>query len=225
MKKLSLLLITLCSFTACSNNDEVAVPLKPVVEAPAVIPNEVNHVTTDEVAEVYPVATISIKDYGDVVADLYYDVAPNTVSNFIELANNGFYDGLTFHRVINNFMLQGGDPQGTGTGGAGYNIKGEFSANGVPNNLKHTTGVLSMARAFDPNSASSQFFIMSADAPHLDGEYAAFGKVTSGLDIIDQIESVKTNGQDKPLTDVVIEKITVDKKGMKLPTVEKIIVQ
>ena len=162
-----------------------------------------------------PTATIKIKDYGTVIAELYPDKAPNTVNNFISLANSGFYDGLTFHRIIKGFMIQGGCPEGNGTGGPGYSIKGEFTKNGYEyNNLAHTEGVLSMARANDPDSAGSQFFIMADEATHLNGQYAAFGKVTEGLDIIKTINSVKTDSNDKPLTDVIIEEIRVDTKGI-----------
>lgn len=146
---------------------------------------------------------------GEIKLELYPDIAPVTTKNFIELVNKGFYDGLIFHRVIKNFMIQGGCPLGTGTGGPGYNIVGEFSSNGHKNDLKHTRGVISMARAFDPNSAGSQFFIMHQDSPHLDGQYAAFGKVISGMEIVDQIANVKTNHSDKPLENIVIKKMTV----------------
>ena len=138
--------------------------------------------------------------------ELYPDIAPITVKNFEKLVSEGFYDGLTFHRVIPGFMIQGGDPLGNGMGGAKENIKGEFRANGVNNTLKHTRGVISMARAFDPNSASSQFFIMHADAPHLDGQYAAFGKVTSGLEAVDEIASIPTDYNDRPKIAVRIKK-------------------
>ena len=163
-----------------------------------------------EAPEELPIATIKIKDYGTVVAELYPDKAPNTVNNFISLANSGFYDGLTFHRIIKGFMIQGGCPEGTGTGGPGYSIKGEFTKNGYEyNNLAHTEGVLSMARANDPDSAGSQFFIMLDDAPHLDGHYAAFGRVTSGMDVAHDIEVAGTsNGP------VVIESMTVNTFGI-----------
>ena len=146
-----------------------------------------------------------IKDFGEIEAELYKDVAPITVDNFVKLVNKGFYNGLTFHRVIRGFMIQGGCPIGNGTGGPGYTIKGEFAANGVRNPLKHEAGVLSMARAMDPNSAGSQFFIMHEDAPHLDGQYAAFGKVTKGMDVVNKIACVATDFRDKPLKPVVIE--------------------
>ena len=154
-------------------------------------------------------------------AELYPDVAPNTVNNFISLINTGFYDGVIFHRVIPGFMIQGGDPEGTGMGGPGYSIKGEFSQNGFENNLAHTRGVLSMARAMNPNSAGSQFFIMHADAPHLDGAYAAFGMVTDGLSVVDKIANVKTGFQDRPREAVVIKSMTVDTKGETYPEPEK----
>jgi len=139
-----------------------------------------------------PIVTITMQDGGVITAELYPEIAPNTVNNFISLANHGFYDGLTFHRVIPGFMIQGGDPDGRGTGGPGYSIKGEFSSNGFKNDLAHERGVLSMARSMHPDSAGSQFFIMHQDAPHLDGEYAAFGKVTDGFDIVDSIAFTKT---------------------------------
>lgn len=160
-----------------------------------------------------PIVTITMEDGSIIKVELYPEIAPNTVANFISLVKKGFYDGLTFHRVIRGFMIQGGCPQGTGTGGPGYHIKGEFSGNGVQNNLKHTKGVISMARAMDPNSAGSQFFIMHEDSPHLDGQYAAFGKVVEGIDAVDYIATVRTNPMDKPLTPVVIKSMTVDTKG------------
>ena len=150
-------------------------------------------------------------DNGDLMkGELYEDIAPISVENFEKLVRDGFYNGLTFHRVIPGFMIQGGDPNGNGTGGPGYTIKGEFEANGVKNDLKHTRGVLSMARAMDPDSAGSQFFIMVADAPHLDGQYAAFGKIVEGLDAADAIVNVRRDWNDKPLTKVVIEKIEME---------------
>ncbi len=161
-----------------------------------------------------PVATIKIKDVETpIVVELYPDCAPNTVANFVTLANSGYYDGLTFHRVISGFMIQGGCPDGTGTGNPGYSIKGEFAQNGFTNNLAHTRGVISMARSQMPDSAGSQFFIMHADASHLDGSYAAFGEVISGIETVDLIASAKTNSSDKPLIDQVIEEIRVDTKG------------
>lgn len=160
-----------------------------------------------------PIVTITMEN-GDVMkAELYPEVAPNTVRNFVSLASKGFYDGLIFHRVIEGFMLQGGDPTGTGTSGPGYNIKGEFSANGFENNLKHSAGVLSMARAMHPDSAGSQFFIMHKDAPHLDGQYAAFGKIIEGQEIVDKIACVQTDFSDKPLEPQVMKTVTVDTLG------------
>lgn len=162
-----------------------------------------------------PIATLTIKDYGTVTLELYPDMAPNTVNNFIALANKGFYDGLIFHRIIDGFMLQGGDPLGTGTGGPGYAIAGEFSSNDfTANTLSHTKGVISMARSMFPDSAGSQFFIMAEDHPYLDGQYAAFGKVTSGLELIEALQHVETNSSDKPLTNVVIESLRVNTQGI-----------
>lgn len=152
---------------------------------------------------------IEMNDGGVMKGELYEDIAPISVENFKKLANEEFYDGLTFHRVIPGFMIQGGCPEGTGMGGPGYTIKGEFAQNGVENNLKHTTGVLSMARAMDPNSAGSQFFIMVADAPHLDGGYAAFGKITEGMEEAQKIVSVPRDYMDKPKEDVIIKSIRV----------------
>lgn len=177
---------------------------------------------TKETNENLPIVTMKIKDYGTIELELYPEVAPNTVNNFISLANSGFYDGLTFHRVIKGFMIQGGDPDGVGTGGPGYSIVGEFTSNGFANSLKHTKGVISMARSKNPNSAGSQFFITSADASHLDGDYAAFGKVISGIEVVEKIENVKTDSNDKPEQDVVIESITVDTKGVEYKEPEKI---
>ena len=168
-----------------------------------------------------PVVTITMTN-GDVMkAELYPEIAPNTVNNFISLVQKGFYDGLIFHRVISGFMIQGGDPQGTGMGGPGYSIKGEFAMNGVRNDLKHTRGVLSMARTMMPNSAGSQFFIMHANAPHLDGQYAAFGKVVEGLDVVDKIASVRTGWQDKPVEEQKIQSMTVELFGETYPEPEK----
>ncbi|MPN20759.1 Peptidyl-prolyl cis-trans isomerase A [bioreactor metagenome] len=149
---------------------------------------------------------IEIKDKGTIKLELDEKAAPLTTANFVQLVNDGFYNGLTFHRIIPGFMIQGGCPLGTGTGGPGYTIKGEFSRNGVANPIKHKRGVISMARAMDPNSAGSQFFIMHQDAPHLDDQYAAFGHVTDGMDVVDAIASVKTGYGDKPAQDVIIEK-------------------
>ncbi|MBQ8973398.1 MAG: peptidylprolyl isomerase [Clostridia bacterium] len=168
-----------------------------------------------------PIVTIEMENGGTIKAELYPEIAPNTVANFVNLVESGFYDGLIFHRVIPNFMIQGGDPQGTGMGGPGYSIKGEFAQNGYrENTLKHTRGVLSMARSMMPNSAGSQFFIMHANAPHLDGAYAGFGKVIEGLDTVDAIASVRTDRSDRPLEEQRIRKATVDTFGEQY-TVEK----
>lgn len=161
-----------------------------------------------------PIVTFTMEN-GDVMkAELYPDVAPNTVNNFISLVKKGFYDGLIFHRVIAGFMIQGGDPEGSGIGGPGYSIKGEFNYNGVENNLKHSRGVLSMARAQHPDSAGSQFFIMHAEAPHLDGQYAAFGKLVEGEDVLDSIASIDTDWSDRPRTPQVMKTVTVDTFGV-----------
>ena len=154
-------------------------------------------------------ALINIKDFGEVELELYPDLAPITVDNFVKLVNKGFYNGLTFHRIIRGFMIQGGCPKGNGTGGPGYQIKGEFSANGVNNPIKHERGVISMARAMNPDSAGSQFFIMHKDAPHLDGQYAAFGKVIRGIEVVDKVAGVQTDFRDKPLKPVIIETIII----------------
>ena len=156
-----------------------------------------------------PIITIQMKDGGVMKAELYPEIAPATVKNFVDLAAKGFYNGLIFHRVIPGFMIQGGDPEGTGMGGPGYTIKGEFTANGFRNDLKHTRGVLSMARAMNPNSAGSQFFIMHENSPHLDGQYAAFGKIIEGIEVVDKIASTKTDYNDRPYEDQVIEFMTV----------------
>lgn len=165
-----------------------------------------------------PIVTINMKG-GDVIKlELYPDIAPNTVNNFISLVKKGYYDGVIFHRVIESFMIQGGDPKGVGTGGPGYTIKGEFAKNGfTKNNLKHARGVISMARTMMPNSAGSQFFIMHQNSPHLDGQYAAFGKVVEGIEVVDKIASVETDYSDKPIVPQVMEKVTVDTFGVEYP--------
>ena len=161
-----------------------------------------------------PIVTIEMENGGVIKAELYPEIAPNTVANFVTLVASGFYDGLIFHRVIPGFMIQGGDPQGTGMGGPGYTIRGEFARNGFrQNNLKHSRGVLSMARSMMPNSAGSQFFIMHADAPHLDGDYAAFGRVIEGMDVVDAIAGTPTGLQDRPVQAQRIRKATVDTFG------------
>jgi len=164
-----------------------------------------------------PIVTIEMEDGGIIKAELYPDIAPQSVRNFVHLVQQGFYDGLIFHRVISGFMIQGGDPDGNGTGGPGYHIYGEFRQNGFDNRLKHTRGVLSMARAMMPNSAGSQFFLMHADAPHLDGGYAAFGKVTEGMEVVDRIASVRTGRNDRPLEPQVMKKVTVETFGEEYP--------
>ena len=168
-----------------------------------------------------PIVTFTMEN-GDVIkAELYPDIAPISVNNFISLINKNFYDGLIFHRVIRGFMIQGGDPEGTGMGGPGYSIKGEFAANGIENNLKHTEGVLSMARAQHPDSAGSQFFIMHKNAPHLDGSYAAFGKVIEGMDVVNKIAETTTDYSDRPLEPQMIKSMTVETFGVDYPEPEK----
>ena len=169
-----------------------------------------------------PIVTIEMENGGIIKAELYPDVAPNSVNNFISLIQKCFYDGLIFHRCIPGFMIQGGCPQGTGMGGPGYSIKGEFTQNGVKNDLLHDRGVLSMARAMNPNAAGSQFFIMVEKAPHLDGQYAAFGKVIEGMDVADAIVSVKTDWNDRPREEQKMKKVTVDTFGVDYPEPEKV---
>ena len=168
-----------------------------------------------------PIVTITMENVDVMKSELYPEVATKTVNNFISLVKKGFYDGLIFHRVINGFMIQGGCPEGTGMGGPGYSIKGEFAQNGVANDLAHTPGVLSMARAMHPNSGGSQFFIMHKAAPHLDGAYAAFGKVTEGLEVVDKIASVNTDYSDKPLQPQRMATVTVETFGVEYPEPEK----
>lgn len=169
-----------------------------------------------------PIVTFEMEN-GDIMkAELYPEIAPNTVNNFISLVQNGFYDGLIFHRVIRGFMIQGGCPDGTGMGGPGYTIKGEFSQNGFPNDLRHTEGVLSMARAMHPDSAGSQFFIMHKNSPHLDGAYAAFGKITEGMDIVNKIAETATDYSDRPLEEQKMKKVTVDTMGVEYPAPERV---
>jgi peptidyl-prolyl cis-trans isomerase B (cyclophilin B) len=167
-----------------------------------------------------PIVTITMENEEKILIELDPTVAPNTVANFVSLVEKGFYDGVIFHRVIPDFMIQGGDPEGNGTGGADYTIKGEFSENGFENNLKHDRGVISMARSNDPNSASSQFFIMVKESTHLDGKYAAFGKVIEGMEVVDDIVSVERDGSDKPLEDQTMKSVTVDTKGFDYPDPE-----
>ena len=169
-----------------------------------------------------PVVTVTMADGKQIKIELYPEVAPNTVNNFISLVSNGFYNGTCFHRVISGFMIQGGDPLGNGTGGPGYSIKGEFKANGFKNDLKHSRGVISMARSNRPDSAGSQFFIMHADAPHLDGQYAAFGKVIDGLDVVDEIAETEVDYYDMPLEDKIMKTVTVETFGVKYPEPQKV---
>ena len=215
MKKRSLslllalvLLVSLTALTGCKSNDSKT-PTQNITAY--TLKNEKD-----------PVATITMENGGVITVELYPDVAPNTVANFITLANQGFYDGLIFHRVIKGFMIQGGDPNGNGTGGSGYSIKGEFSANGFDNNLSHTRGVISMARSSSFDSAGSQFFIMHEDGEFLDGQYAAFGKVLEGMDVVDKIAAVKTDGNDRPLTEQKIASIRVDTRGEEYPEPDKL---
>lgn len=169
-----------------------------------------------------PIVTFEMEN-GDIMkAELYPEIAPNTVNNFISLVQNGFYDGLILHRVIRGFMIQGGCPDGTGMGGPGYTIKGEFSQNGFANDLRHTEGVLSMARAMHPDSAGSQFFIMHKNSPHLDGAYAAFGKITEGMDIVNKIAETATDYSDRPLEEQKMKKVTVDTMGVEYPAPERV---
>ena len=169
-----------------------------------------------------PIVTITMNSGKTIKAELYPEIAPNTVNNFISLINKKFYDGLSFHRVIYNFMLQGGCPDGNGMGGPGYHIKGEFTQNGFPNSLRHTEGVLSMARTMIPDSAGSQFFIMHKDAPHLDGQYASFGKVIEGMDVVNEIAECDTDYSDKPLDPQIMETVTVETFGVTYPKPQKV---
>lgn len=169
-----------------------------------------------------PIITIEMENGDCIKAELYPEIAPNTVNNFISLVKQGYYNELIFHRVINGFMIQGGCPEGSGMGGPGYSIKGEFTQNGFENNLKHTEGVLSMARSMMPDSAGSQFFIMHKTSPHLDGSYAAFGKVTEGMDIVNKIATTNTDYSDRPLEEQVMKSVTVDTFGVEYPEPEKL---
>ena len=203
-------LMMLCSL-ACA---------KEATSAPAAEKTETKEETN--VDKTHPIATITMKDGGVIELELYPEIAPESVKNFISLSNSGFYDGLIFHRVIAGFMIQGGDPDGRGTGGPGYSIKGEFSANGVKNDLSHLRGVISMARAQAFDSAGSQFFICHADSQFLDGQYAAFGKVTSGLDVVDRIAKTTTDSRDKPYKDQIMETVRVETWGVEYGEPEKL---
>ena len=173
-------------------------------------------------ADKNPIVTITMEDGSVIKAELYPEIAPQSVYNFISLISKGFYNGLTFHRIIAGFMIQGGDPDGNGTGGPGYSIKGEFKMNGVQNNLKHARGVLSMARSMMPDSAGSQFFIMHKSSPHLDGQYAAFGQVIEGMDVVDEIATTKTGFQDRPVEEQKMKTVTVETFGVDYPEPEKL---
>ena len=195
-----IVMLGMFSFAGCTDNDTTV----PESESVAGFGFETEN----------PVALIEVENFGKIYVELYYDKAPNTVKNFISLANSGFYDGLTFHRIINSFMIQGGCPEGTGTGDPGYSIFGEFDVNGFENDIAHDRGVISMARnGYSYDSAGSQFFIVHQNSPHLDGQYAAFGMVIDGMDVVDEIAGVDTGYNDKPVDDVVIKSITVDTNG------------
>ncbi|MCM3594916.1 peptidylprolyl isomerase [Metabacillus idriensis] len=206
MKKLGFVIMTLLLLlmAACGNDAEEQSSDKPAKKV-----------------EKNPIVTITMENDKQIKVELYPEIAPNTVANFVSLINDKFYDGLIFHRVIPEFMIQGGDPEGTGTGGPDYAIKGEFSSNGFENPLKHERGVISMARSQAPDSAGSQFFIMVADYPSLDGEYAAFGKVTEGMDVVDEIAGAETNGE-KPVEDQKMKTVTVDTFGEEYGEPEKV---
>lgn len=216
MKKILIIGLSLLILAGCTSKGK---------EPDKVVPNENEGGQVTEVFEANPeftmMATITTNQ-GVIKAELYQDLAPETVNNFATLANSGFYDGVIFHRVISGFMIQGGDPDGRGTGGPGYNIKGEFAVNGHKNLLRHDRGVLSMARTNDVNGAGSQFFIMHADSPHLDGNYAAFGKVVEGLDVVDKIAAVTTAAGDVPTEPMIIENITVDVNGLDISDFTKL---
>lgn len=182
---------------------------------------EMSETTDDGNEKKNPIVTIVMEDGGEIEIELFPEIAPNTVNNFVSLARSGYYDGTIFHRVIPGFMIQGGDPEGTGRGGPGYSIRGEFSANGFNNDLRHSRGVISMARTQEPNSAGSQFFIMVADSPHLDRQYAAFGRVRSGIEVVDRIVATPRNAADRPQQDQRMERVTVEEFGVEYPEPEK----
>jgi len=209
LKKWLLLFVAVCLLSACA-------PAGPTANT-GNLSERVVKVSEAERTKGLPVFEIVMKGGGVMRGELYPDIAPHSVGNFIQLANSGYYDGLIFHRVIPGFMIQGGCPDGTGMGNPGYAIRGEFEKNGYKNDLKHTYGVLSMARSQMPNSAGSQFFVMTSDSPHLDGSYAAFGMVLSGMDVADKIVSQKRNANDRPLTDQVIESIRVEAFAKEYP--------
>lgn len=207
MKKFLVIIACLTLIAGCAPEKEVE-PTEDVQPTEAAVHKDAAENSTEGIEEIVQ-AVIKMESGDTIKLELYPDIAPITVENFKKLCNEGFYDGLTFHRIISGFMIQGGCPRGNGTGGPGYQIKGEFLANGVVNNLKHTRGVISMARSQAYDSAGSQFFIMHEEAPWLDGQYAAFGKVTEGMDVVDKIASVDTDYNDAPLEKVVIESITI----------------
>lgn len=214
MKKLIVLLLAACMLLslACAKGSE----------APAASGQTTETKEDTNVDKTHPLATITMQDGGVIELELYPETAPESVKNFISLANSGFYDGLIFHRVIAGFMIQGGDPDGKGTGGPGYSIKGEFKANGVENDISHVRGVLSMARAQPYDSAGSQFFIMHQDGTYLDGQYAAFGRVTSGMDVVDKIAKTTTDSKDKPYKDQVMATVRVETWGVEYGEPEKL---
>ncbi|MDO3408452.1 peptidylprolyl isomerase [Saccharibacillus sp. CPCC 101409] len=214
-----LLTLTLILLAACGSAKPQSEAENPPANEEQTTPGET---TTN--GEQNPIVTIEMDNGGIIKLELYPEVAPNTVDNFISLINKGFYDGLTFHRIVPGFVIQGGDPEGTGGGGPGYEIKGEFSSNGFDNTLKHTEGVLSMARTPEPDTAGSQFFIMLADQPSLDNEYAAFGKLTEGMDVVEAIAALPTNDKGKPASNegVTMTKVTVDTFGETYPEPEKV---
>ena len=215
-----LLLLALgCAAKAPAPSVDAVKEAEPVAQA---APEETETKEETEVDKTHPIATITMQDGGVIELELYPETAPESVKNFISLANGGFYDGLIFHRVINGFMIQGGDPEGRGTGGPGYSIKGEFAANGVNNNISHVRGVLSMARARSYDSAGSQFFIMHQDGTYLDGQYAAFGRVISGMDVVDKIAMTTTDSNDKPYKDQIMETVRVETWGVEYGEPEKL---
>ena len=213
IKKISAIMVAaviLCTcflMSGCGGNTESSSSEK---ATSAVSNEETTSASTDTTDYKSSYTAIDVKDYGKIEVELYEELAPITVKNFVDLAKDGFYDGLTFHRIITGFMIQGGDPKGDGTGGSEKTIKGEFAQNGVKNDLKHTRGVISMARSMMPDSASSQFFIMHKDAPHLDGSYAAFGKVVDGMDAVDEIADTEVDWNDKPTTPQVMKRVYIE---------------
>lgn len=220
---LALALVALLIVAGCGKRDNSGNNASGTASQPAATNQEGAAATsTLDTSGDNPIVTIEMDSGKTIKVELYPKIAPNTVNNFISLVKKGFYDGTIFHRVIPGFMIQGGDPEGSGMGGPGYSIEGEFSGNGFKNDLKHTRGVLSMARSMDPNSAGSQFFIMVADSPHLDGQYASFGKVIEGIEVADEIVSTPRGSQDRPKTAQVMKKVTVDTRGADAPEPEVI---